>query len=75
MWLLKKILKLLLNQLRQLSVFLSLSTGIFPSKLREAFVSPLLKKPSLDKEMLKIAAKGRTLATFLNHGKSCVHSN
>ena len=31
----------------------SLSTGTFPSKLREAIVSPLLKKPSLDKEVLK----------------------
>ena len=31
----------------------SLSTGTFPSKLREAVVSPLLKKPTLDKEVLK----------------------
>ena len=31
----------------------SFRTGVFPSKLREAVVSPILKKPSLDKEILK----------------------
>ena len=31
----------------------SFRSGVFPSELREAVVKPILKKPSLDKEVLK----------------------
>ena len=34
-------------------VNLSLSTGIFPSKMKAALVRPLIKKPSLDADQLK----------------------
>ena len=34
-------------------VNLSMSTGIVPTQMKAAFVTPLLKKPSLDKEVMK----------------------
>ena len=52
MWLLKENIKVVAKPITSI-INVSLSTGIFPSKLREAVVSPLLKKPSLDKEVLK----------------------
>src|SRR5664279_745040 len=33
-------------------VNLSLSTGVFPSQLKQAIITPLIKKPSLDREFL-----------------------
>src|SRR5208282_651649 len=35
-------------------VNLSLSTGEFPSQFKQAIVTPLIKKPSLDKESLSV---------------------
>ena len=52
MWLLKENIEVVVKPITSI-INVSLSTGIFPSKLREAVVSPLLKKPSLDKEVLK----------------------
>ena len=52
MWLLKENIEVVAKPITSI-INVSLSTGIFPSKFREAVVSPLLKKPSLDKEVLK----------------------
>ena len=52
MWLLKENIEVIAKPITSI-INVSLSTGIFPSKLREAVVSPLLKKPSLEKEVLK----------------------
>ena len=32
---------------------MSLETGIFPSALKSAFVTPILKKPNLDPDIMK----------------------
>ena len=50
--LLKKHLEIILPTLLNI-VNMSLSAGIFPSPLKKALVTPLLKKTSLDKEILK----------------------
>ena len=54
MWLLKENMEVVTKPITSI-INVSLSTGIFPSKLREAVVSPLLKKLSLDKEVLNIS--------------------
>jgi len=50
-WLLKKVLAVLLEPLTRI-VNLSLSSGRFPSAWKNAIISPLLKKPSLDPKIL-----------------------
>ena len=50
-WLLKKSLPVLLSTITRI-VNMSLTTGCFPSSYKHSIVSPLLKKPSLDKENL-----------------------
>ena len=50
-WLLKKCLPVLLPTITRI-VNLSLSSGNFPSSFKHSIVTPLLKKPSLDKENL-----------------------
>ncbi len=51
-WLLKENLEVLLPVLTEL-VNLSITTGIFPSEMKEAVITPLLKKATLDPELLK----------------------
>ena len=43
----------------------SLATGVFPSELKSAIIKPLLKKPGLDTDVLKIFAQYRTCLSFL----------
>ncbi len=50
-WLLKQCLPILLPVITKI-VNLSLSTGSFPSSFKHSLVTPLLKKPSLDKDNL-----------------------
>ena len=50
-WLLKKCLPVLLPTITRI-VNMSLTSGTFPSSFKHSIVSPLLKKPSLDKENL-----------------------
>ena len=52
LWLFKDNIEILCEPLTSIINAFS-RTGVFPSKLREAVVSPILKKPSLDKEILK----------------------
>ena len=49
MWLLKENIEVLVKVLASI-IDVSLSTGIFPSKLREAVVSPLVKKKKKKKK-------------------------
>ena len=51
-WLLKQHVSVLSPALVRI-VNMSLSCGIFPEDLRYAIVTPVLKKPSLDKNVLK----------------------
>ena len=52
LWLFKDNIEILCEPLTSI-INASFRTGVFPSKLREAVVSPILKKPSLDKVILK----------------------
>lgn len=52
MWLFKENISVMCNALKEI-VNTSFSTGEFPSKLREAVVSPVLKKSNLDKNILQ----------------------
>ena len=47
MWLLKENIADLAKPLTTI-INMSFSSGVFPTKLREAFVTPILKKPTLD---------------------------
>ena len=51
-WFLKEHLDCLLPSITNI-VNLSMSTGIVPTKMKAALVTPLLKKPSLDKDVMK----------------------
>ena len=51
-FLVKDCLDILIHPLTQL-VNLSLSEGVFPDQFKSAVVTPLVKKPSLDKSVLK----------------------
>ena len=51
-FLLKDYIDILIQPIAQI-VNLSLSEGVFPSQFKSAIVTPLLKKPTLDKEDLK----------------------
>lgn len=51
-FLIKDCLDILIKPLTQL-VNLSLSQGVFPDKFKSAIITPLIKKPSLDKNVLK----------------------
>ena len=50
-WLLKKCLPVLLSTITRI-INMSLSSGNFPSAFKHSIVTPLLKKPSIDKENL-----------------------
>ena len=51
-WFMKEYLDCLLPSITNI-VNLSMSTGIVPTKMKTALVTPLLKKPSLDKDVMK----------------------
>ncbi|KAI0238454.1 hypothetical protein LSAT2_010826 [Lamellibrachia satsuma] len=51
-WFLKEHLDCLLTSITNI-VNLSMSTGIVPTKMKAVLVTPLLKKPSLDKDIMK----------------------
>ena len=51
-FLVKECVNILINALTQM-INMSLSEGYFPDKFKTAIVTPLLKKPSLDKSVLK----------------------
>ena len=52
MWLLKENIADLAKPLTTI-INMSFSSGVFPTKLREAFVTPILKKPTLDRQCYK----------------------
>ena len=51
-FLVKECVDILINPLTQM-INMSLSEGYFPNQFKTAIVTPLLKKPSLDKSVLK----------------------
>ena len=57
LWLFKDNIEILCAPLTSI-INASFRTGVFPSKLRDAVVLPILKKPSLDKEIFKTLPPG-----------------